>query len=70
MSYEIYLGADSYWWWRLYDSGGRVIAHGTQGHASHARCAAEVDAVKASGSAPVTDAPAAPTGAGLSREAW
>lgn len=55
MSYEIYLGVDGFWWWRLYGPGGRVIAHGTQGHASTKACREEIDSVKASGGALVTE---------------
>jgi len=55
MSYEIYLGVDGYWWWRLYGAGGRVIAHGTQGHASTKACRQEIEAVKASGSAQIAE---------------
>lgn len=55
MSYEIYLGVDSHWWWRLFGSNGRVIAHATQGHASTALCRAEIALVKASDDAPVAE---------------
>lgn len=55
MSYEIYLGVDGFWWWRLYGTGGRVVAHGMQGHASTKACREEIERVKASGRALVTE---------------
>ena len=55
MSYEIYLGVDGHWWWRLFASNGRVIAHATQGHATADLCRAEIELVKTSGSAQVAE---------------
>ena len=53
MSYDVYLGVDGYWWWRLFGASGRVLAHSAQGHATPADCREEIDAVKTSGAAPV-----------------
>jgi uncharacterized protein YegP (UPF0339 family) len=55
VSYEIYLGTDGFWWWRLYANSGRVIAHATQGHATTRACRHEVDEVKSSAPAMVTE---------------
>jgi uncharacterized protein YegP (UPF0339 family) len=69
MSYEIYLGVDDCWWWRLYADNGRVIAHGTQGHRTADQCRREIALVKGSAGAAVSEATAAVSGTD-SREAW
>jgi uncharacterized protein YegP (UPF0339 family) len=53
MNYDVYLGADGYWWWRLFGDNGRVLAHAAQGRATPALCRSEIETVKASAAAPV-----------------
>jgi uncharacterized protein YegP (UPF0339 family) len=64
VSFDIYLATDGYWWWRLFDVGGRVIGHATQGHASPKLCQREVDIVKTCSRASVSVGAMAGYGAG------